>query len=261
VTDNSMVPFDFQEYQVRVVNIDDEPWFVVNDVCKVLEITNTRNVVERIDSDDVRQTDVTDSLGRSQMTNVVNESGLYEVIFRSDKPEAKVFRKWVTSEVLPQIRKTGSFVKTPQTLLEALELAVIAERARVEAEVKAIAAMEEVKELTPKAEEYDAYINSEGMFTLADTAQLLHSTQGQPIGRTRLIKRLRELEILCKVATGEGPRPRQEYLEEGWFERHPAKVKQTGQIYMQTYVTPEGISGIYKRLKSFGEDVVEPILP
>lgn len=92
-----------------------EPWFVLNDICSALGITNTRNVAGRLDEDNVRSADVTDNLGRMRQTNVVNEAGLYEVIIRSDKPEAKVFRRWVTSEVLPSIRKRGGYL-TPEAL-------------------------------------------------------------------------------------------------------------------------------------------------
>jgi prophage antirepressor-like protein len=111
--------FDFRGYNVRVVMIDGEPWWVVNDVCAVLEIVQTRNAVDRLPEGDVRLADVTDSLGRRQSTNVVNEPGLYELIIRSDKPAAREFRRWVTAEVLPQIRQTGSYAPqlTPAEVL------------------------------------------------------------------------------------------------------------------------------------------------
>lgn len=94
-----------------------EPWFVLNDICTALGITNTRNVAGRLDGDDVRLADTIDNLGRAQKTNVVNEPGLYEVIIRSDKPEAVQFRRWVTSKVLPSIRKHGMYT-TPATIEE-----------------------------------------------------------------------------------------------------------------------------------------------
>ena len=82
-----------------------EPLFVLKDICDALDIGNPREVARRLDEDCVSTTDVTDNLGRSRTTNVVNEAGLYEVIFMSRKPEAKAFRRWATSEVLPSIRK------------------------------------------------------------------------------------------------------------------------------------------------------------
>lgn len=110
-TSRSLVPavFNFDSYQVRTVVKDGEPWFVVKDVCDALCIGDARRAAERLDEDERSLAPVTDSLGRNQQTFVANESGLYSLILRSDKPEAKRFKKWVTSEVLPAIRKTGSY--------------------------------------------------------------------------------------------------------------------------------------------------------
>ena len=101
--------FNYNQKQVRTVQIDGETWFVLKDVCVVLGITDHKVVARRLEEDEVCQIPLTDSLGRTQETTVINESGLYNVILRSDKPEAKPFRKWVTSEVLPSIRKTGGY--------------------------------------------------------------------------------------------------------------------------------------------------------
>jgi len=94
--------------------IENEPWFVLKDVCSVLEIQNSRDVPDRLDGDEKAEVDLiyTSSNGIKQRrkTTIISESGLYSVILRSDKPQAKPFRKWVTSEVLPSIRKTGGYV-------------------------------------------------------------------------------------------------------------------------------------------------------
>lgn len=87
-------------------------------MCDVLSIKNQRDALNRINEEDVGQADVLSSQGSRQRTNVVNESGLYELIFRSDKPQAKAFRRWVTGEVLPQIRRTGSYSVKPLTPAE-----------------------------------------------------------------------------------------------------------------------------------------------
>lgn len=100
---------NFNGENVRVRKIDGELWWIVNDVCKVLDITNPYNVISRIDGDDLRTMEVIDRIGRSQNMNIVNESGLYQIIFMSRKEEAKKFKQWVTSEVLPSIRKTGKY--------------------------------------------------------------------------------------------------------------------------------------------------------
>lgn len=113
---NGITIFNHLGNNIRVMTDEQgEPWFVLNDICGVLGITNTRNVAGRLDGDCVRPADVTDNLGRLRQTNVVNEAGLYEVIIRSDKPEATQFRRWVTSEVLPSIRKHGMYA-TPATI-------------------------------------------------------------------------------------------------------------------------------------------------
>ena len=100
--------FNYNQKQIRAVQLNDEMWFVLKDVCDVLGISIYRDVADRLDEDERALAEV-DTLGGVQNMVVVNESGLYNVILRSDKPEAKPFRKWVTSEVLPSIRKTGGY--------------------------------------------------------------------------------------------------------------------------------------------------------
>jgi prophage antirepressor-like protein len=100
--------FTFETTNVRVIIKDGDPWWVLSDVCRVLGVENSRDVAKRLDVDQ-KGVDLTDTLGGCQKMTTINESGLYSVIFRSDKPEAKRFQKWVFSEVLPQIRKTGSY--------------------------------------------------------------------------------------------------------------------------------------------------------
>ncbi|XTZ16402.1 BRO-N domain-containing protein [Micromonospora echinospora] len=117
---SEIVPFDFGSQRVRVVMIDGDPWWVVNDVCAVLGIADPRTAAQRIDRDDVGLTHVIDGMGRAQQTNVVNEPGLYELVFRSDKPAAKDFRRWVVADVLPQIRKTGAYAVEQLTPAEML---------------------------------------------------------------------------------------------------------------------------------------------
>lgn len=116
---NELQIFNYNGNEVRTIQKDGEPWWVLKDVCNVLDISQAVRVAERLDEDEVSQTHIADSLGRRQETYIVNESGLYNVILRSDKPEAKPFRKWVTSEVLPSIRKHGAYM-TPQKIEEAL---------------------------------------------------------------------------------------------------------------------------------------------
>lgn len=97
--------------KIRVTEINSEPWWVLADVCKVLEIGNSRMVANRLDKDELMSAKLTSGGQKREMT-VINESGLYAVILRSDKPQAKPFRKWITSEVIPSIRKTASKLET-----------------------------------------------------------------------------------------------------------------------------------------------------
>ena len=115
---NDMQIFTYNSNEVRTVEMNGEPWFVLKDVCEVLGVVNDRNVAARLDADEKGVYQM-DTLGGRQETTVINESGLYNVILRSDKPEAKPFRKWVTSEVLPSIRKHGAYM-TPETLQAAI---------------------------------------------------------------------------------------------------------------------------------------------
>ena len=102
--------FAFEDHLVRTTTDEKgDPWFVAKDVCRVLEIVNHKDAVSRLDEDERDGVGITDRIGRQQTLTVISESGLYALIFRSRKPEAKAFSKWVRSEVLPAIRKTGSY--------------------------------------------------------------------------------------------------------------------------------------------------------
>lgn len=105
---NAMQVFNYEGNEVRTVMKDDEPWWVLADVCRVLGLSEPHRVARRLDDDEKDRTLSTTPGGKQSMT-IINESGLYKVILRSDKPEAKKFTRWVTHEVLPAIRKTGSY--------------------------------------------------------------------------------------------------------------------------------------------------------
>lgn len=108
MNENEIQVWNYESSEIRTVQVNGEPWFVLSDVCKVLEISNSRNISSRLEPDEKGVT-LVDTLGGAQQMTIINESGLYTVILRSDKPQAKPFRKWVTSEVLPSIRKHGSY--------------------------------------------------------------------------------------------------------------------------------------------------------
>lgn len=138
--------FEYQNNKVRTVDMDGEAWFVLKDVCGVLDIADHKVVARRLDEDEVCQTPLTDSMGRQQSTTIINESGLYHVILRSDKPEAAPFRRWVTNDVLPAIRKTGNYNAPQLTRSQLIATALIAAHEELEEKDKRIA------ELTPDAE-------------------------------------------------------------------------------------------------------------
>ena len=106
----TMQIFEYEDNdQFRVIDREGEPWFVLTEVCKKIGIANPRDAASRLDDDEKDGVGISDAMGREQKTTVISESGLYSLVLRSPKPEAKRFKKWITSEVLPSIRKTGSY--------------------------------------------------------------------------------------------------------------------------------------------------------
>ena len=120
---NDLQILDYQSSPIRMIDRDGELWWVLADVCRVLDIKNSRDAASRLD-DDEKGVALTDTPGGSQTMTTINESGLYKVIFRSEKPEAKKFTRWVTHEVLPAIRRTGTYstVGTKPKRMSGLEL-------------------------------------------------------------------------------------------------------------------------------------------
>lgn len=180
---SNVVPFRYRDAEVRVVNIDGEPWWVLADLCRALDLTRgPSQVAERLD-DEVRQAyPMPDALGRMQQTVLVSEPGMYEVVLRSDKEEARDFRRWVTHEVLPTIRRTGSYGTAPalpQTYAEALrELASTVEaKAAVEAERDALA---------PRAGAWDHLASTSTDYSVQQAATILARDPSITIGQRRL---------------------------------------------------------------------------
>lgn len=171
MTDLEVFKFPATGQQVRTVIRGVEPWFVAADVCGALDISNPRQAVSYLDEDEVSQAPVTtnDGSGRVLPTNIINEPGLYSLILRSRKPEAKTFKRWITHEVLPTIRKTGRYDalntntnrwQIPQSFPEALRLA--ADQAQeIERQQTAIA------ELEPRAQQADHFRAADGLAAIA----------------------------------------------------------------------------------------------
>ena len=184
--------FEYQNNKVRTVDVDGEAWFVLKDVCEILHMDTTqlKKVADRLDEDEKGRTPIT-TPGGMQETWIVNESGLYHVILRSDKPEATPFRRWVTNDVLPAIRKTGSYNAPQLTRSQLLATALIAAHEELEEKDKQIA------ELTPKGVFADAVSASTQSILVGEMAKLL-SQNGIQMGQNRLFAWLRENGYLIK---------------------------------------------------------------
>ena len=217
--------FNYNSVEVRTIQNDGEPWFVLKDVCNVLHIGNSRDVVARLDQDEKGVGQI-DTLGGKQEMTIINESGLYNVILRSDKPDAKPFRKWVTSEVLPTIRRHGMYatpdtvekmLADPDTTIKLLETIKQERAARMALEAKAEADK-------PKVLFADAVSASHTSILVGDLAKLLRQN-GVEIGQNRLFSFLREKGYLCS----QGERynlPTQRSMDRGWFQVKETTINQ-----------------------------------
>ena len=155
--------FDYEGNQVRTVQRDGEPWWVLKDVCVVLGLSNARMIADRLDKDDVSLAYITDSLGRQQQTNIVSEAGLYSVILRSDKPEARRFKRWVTHDVLPTIRRHGMYARdelldNPDLMIEVLQALKFERSHKTVLEVRAAVQGRLIAAMKPKAAYYDVIL-------------------------------------------------------------------------------------------------------
>lgn len=149
ITISNIETFTLGHMSLRGMLIEGEPWFIAMDVAKALDYSDAQKMTQKLDHDEIQNRQIGGFGNRGVIT--INESGLYTSVLRSNKPEAKTFKKWVTSEVLPAIRKTGSYSvepKTPQTYVEALEALLETEKARLALE-------EKNRELEPKAKVHD----------------------------------------------------------------------------------------------------------
>lgn len=230
--------FNFGENQIRTIEKGGEPWFVLKDVCDVLELRSP-DVRQRLTDDVVSTHSVLDSIGRSNNATIISEDGLYDVILESRKPEAKAFRKWVTSEVIPSIRKHGAYM-TPQTLFDALTSpdAMIQILTRLKDEQTArLAAESKVKEDAPKVALYDTAMSAKNNLTMMAVAKALD------VGRNKLFALLREKKVLMQNNL-----PYQSYIDRGYFEVRQYTITHftSGlENKTQTMVTPKGIGWIH----------------
>lgn len=238
---NELQTFNFNNQPVRTVQLNNQPYWVLKDVCEVLELSNPTVVANRLEDDEVTKFNLG---GLSGETNIITESGLYAVILRSDKPNAKEFRKWVTSEVLPTIRKTGAYLTdekaydithNPQSLADLLL------QAGEQLKQKELI----IKELQPKALFADAVASSKTSILIGQLAKIL-TQNGYQIGQNRLFEKLRSEGFLSSRKGADWNMPQQRYVEQGIFEiKESTHIDGNGVNITTKTVTVTGKGQIY----------------
>lgn len=244
---NELKIFNNEEFgSVRTITKDNEPMFCLADVCRALAIVNITNVKNRLKGDGVHTAEVIDGLGRKQTATYINEANLYKVIFQSRKESAERFTDWVTSEVLPSIRKNGGYIAGQETLSdeELMAKALLVAQNKI-AERDAIIERQQAKIEAdkPKTIFADAVSTSHTSILVGDLAKLI-CQNGVQIGQKRLFDWLRDNGYLIKCGLSRNM-PMQRYVEQGLFE-----VKES------TVQNPDGSVRITKTTKVTGKGQV-----
>ena len=184
---NEIQRFDFKGASLRTLTDEaGEPWFVAKDVCDILEISNPSDVLKRLDDDERSRF----NLGRQGETNIVNEAGLYVLVLGSRKPEAHEFKRWVTHEVLPSIRKTGGYIPTSESDSDEdiMARAVLVAQKTIKQKNQQIALQQSrIDELQPKASAWDNFVDIDDALSVRDSVKLL-SNLGRHVGQTELFE-------------------------------------------------------------------------
>lgn len=229
---NNLQVFSYEGKEVRTIQKSGEPWWVLKDVCDVLELNNSRMVADRLDEDE-KGVSIVDTLGGRQELTVISEGGLYNVILLSRKPEARKFKRWVTHEVLPTIRKHGTYI-TSYKLEEIMN--------DPDAWIKVLTALKEERQVKehlqiqatvdrPKVIFADAVSVSDGTILIGELAKILKGN-GIEIGQNRLFEQLRQDGFLIKRNGTDYNAPTQKAMELGLF-----KVKETAITHSDGHVT------------------------
>ncbi len=250
--ENEIKIFENEEFgKVRTVIKDGEPWLVGKDVAEILEYRNTKKALsDHVDDEDKYQGDgvtIRDSMGRMQHPTIINESGFYSLVLSSKMPKAKEFRRWVTSNVLPTIRKTGGYVSNEDMFIENY-LPFLEEpyQGLFRLQMMAINKLNErIRHDQPLVEFANQVSNTENLIDMNAMAKLAIE-ENIPIGRNRLFRWLRENEILMSDNL-----PYQKFIDRGYFAVKES-VFETGSMtktYQQTFVTGKGQQFIIGLLK------------
>lgn len=232
---NDLKIFQKEEFgEIRTMTINEEPWFVAKDITDRLGFANGRDAVSKHVDDEDKGVAKCDTLGGAQEYTVINESGLYSLVLSSKLESAKKFKRWITHEVIPEIRKTGGY-HLPQTYAEALR----AYADKVEQNEKLAA---ENAKLLPKAEFFDAVTDSKTAISIGEVAKVLDVG----IGQNKLFAFLREKKILDYHNI-----PYQEYIDRGYFRTVEQKYDVRGEvrISIKTLVFQKGIDYIRRQLQ------------
>lgn len=227
---NEIQQFYFNNAALRTLTDEaGEPWFVAKDVCDILEISNPSDALKRLDDDERSRF----NLGRQGETNIVNEAGLYALVLGSRKPEAHEFKRWVTHEVLPQIRRTGGYIPASETDddITILAKAVMIGQRTMEEQKRRIAAQQSrIVELEPKALFADAVAASDGTCLVGELAKMLRQN-GLNIGQNRLFQLLRDDGFFGKSGSNRNV-PTQKAMDLGLF-----RIKETTVTHSDGHVT------------------------
>jgi len=237
---NDLQLFNFEGNEVRTLKIEDEPYFVGNDIAKILGYSNYRKaVVERVEDEDKLRAQIRYA-GQNREVTVINESGLYSLILSSKMPNAKQFKHWVTSEVLPAIRKHGAYM-TDEKAFDVVHnkngLADLLQQAADQLKQKDI----QINQMKPKALFADAVATSRNDILIGQLAKILRQN-GYETGQNRLFKWLRDHHYLC----GKGIRynqPIQKAMELGLFKVRERTINNpdgSTKITVTTKVTGKG---------------------
>lgn len=232
---NDVKLWQYESHDVRTIEKDGEPWWVLKDVCSILEIANHKDLPKRLDEDEVGRFELPhpQSTNKSIEMVCINESGLYNVILRSDKPQAKPFRKWVTSEVLPTIRKHGAYM-TEETLEQALTspdfLIKLANQLKDE-RAKRVALEQQAEIDKPKVIFADSVSVSTTSILVGELAKIIKQN-GVDTGQNRLFSWMRENGFLINRKGTDYNMPTQRSMDMGLFE-----IKETSVTHSDGHVT------------------------
>jgi anti-repressor protein len=239
--------FDFHGMQLRTVIKNNEPWFVAKDVAQILSFDHTPTMTRTLDEDE-KGVHIIHTPGGDQRMTIINEPGLYSVILKSRKPEAKQFKRWVTHEVIPSIRKHGVYM-TPKTVEEFLlnpdTIIQIAKNWKEEQQ-KRIAAEKQIEQQKPLVNFAETCMASDKSLLVREVAKMI-SKQGILMGERRLFQKLRDWKLIFPNKN----EPYQEYIDRGYFEISQG-VKETSKgsfTWLTMRVTPKGQMYIINRLK------------